>query len=112
MKPEKKSATIGGRLPAELRKRLDDIEKNYGVTDTTMLADALTALADYVEQQGAYRRPMQMILAGEVLPLAGEGPQRSYQGKPTAEAVAAAVALLEAKTRAASEDRASHAPHK
>lgn len=61
---DKKSAKIGGRLPPELRTRLNAIEQHYGPSDTTMLSDALTALADYVEQNGAYRRPMRMIFGG------------------------------------------------
>lgn len=61
---DKKDGRIGGRLPAGLRERLDAIVKTYGPMDSTMLEDALTALADYVERNKAYRRPMRMIYDG------------------------------------------------
>jgi hypothetical protein len=56
-----KGGYIGGRIGEKLRSRLDEIERKHGPKDTTMLEDALSALADYVEKTGAYRRPMMMI---------------------------------------------------
>ena len=57
----KKTGAINGRIPAELRTRLDAIGERYGVSDAVMLADALTALADFVEAAKKYERPMRMV---------------------------------------------------
>lgn len=57
----KKSGRITGRIPGNLRARLDKIAQAHGVTDAKMVEDALEALADYVEFSGGYHRPMKMV---------------------------------------------------
>lgn len=56
-----KNGFIGGRIGEILRGRLNKIAADYGVNDTRMLDDALSALANYVEASGRYRRPMAMV---------------------------------------------------
>ncbi len=63
--PDKKSATIGSRLSPLLRHRLNEITRRYGPVDATMLQDALSALADYVEAAGKYARPIKMVFDHE-----------------------------------------------
>lgn len=61
----KKAARIGSRIDPKLRTRLDEISRRYGPNDSTMLEDALTALADYVEKNNSYRRPVMMVFDAE-----------------------------------------------
>lgn len=56
-----KGGYIGGRIGDQLRARLDEISRQYGPADTRMLEDALSALADYVEINRAYKRPIKMV---------------------------------------------------
>lgn len=62
-KTRKKSGAINGRIPADLRERLDKIGRKHRVTDAAMLEDALTAMCDLVEQTGHYESPMTMQFA-------------------------------------------------
>lgn len=62
----KKSGAINGRISGGLRARLDAISERHGVGDATMLEDALTALADFVEKSGRYERPMNMVSAKDL----------------------------------------------
>ena len=62
----KKSGAIGSRLDPALRSRLDKIAERYGISDATMLQDALTALADYVAEAQRYVRPMKMVFDREM----------------------------------------------
>jgi hypothetical protein len=58
---EKKGGTVNARIGTDLRRRLDEISRRWGPTDSTMVQDALSALADYVETSGKYQRPMKMV---------------------------------------------------
>jgi hypothetical protein len=60
-----KEGFIGGRIGDQLRARLSEITRRHGPSDTTMLEDALNALADYVEIKGSYVRPMKMVFDEE-----------------------------------------------
>lgn len=56
-----KTSSIGGRISDDLRRRLTAITERYGPVDTRLLEDALTALADFVEAEGRYVRPVRMV---------------------------------------------------
>lgn len=76
---DKKTGTINGRLSAGLRQRLDAISRRHGTSDAVMLEDALGALADMVEREKRYLRPMRMDW-DEVLAVAEE--QAPYRVEP------------------------------
>ena len=59
---QQKAGFIGGRINGPLRIRLTRINERFGPSDTVMLEDALSALANYVERHGKYERPMRMDL--------------------------------------------------
>ena len=61
---EKKTAAVNTRVEPRLKERLDHITERFGVSITTQVEDALSALADYVERIGKYERPMRMESAG------------------------------------------------
>ncbi|MBC7367550.1 MAG: hypothetical protein H7343_12215 [Undibacterium sp.] len=105
----KKSNSIGSRLTPELRARLDEINRRYGTADATMAVDALTALADYVEREQRYVRPMVMLRAEEAA-LATERPQAPYEAGP--DPTAAGVAALRKKAGLPAKDQASRDPRK
>jgi hypothetical protein len=69
-----KDGRISGRIDGDLRARLDAISQRFGVADTVMLEDALTALADLVETRGKYERPMEMCFVSEAHAYAAEDP--------------------------------------
>ena len=60
---EKKSGTIAARIGADLQKRLEAVSHRHGVSNTMMVEDALSALADLVEREHRYIRPMRMEFA-------------------------------------------------
>lgn len=79
---DKRSAQIGGRVPESLRERLNAINERYGVTDTTMLVDTLTALCDLVEAEAKYTRPLVMMHAAPELKFrVAEKSQQAPPGK-------------------------------
>jgi predicted transcriptional regulator len=65
---DKRTGSISARVAPALKSRLEKISDYFGVPPTRMIEDALEALADYVEREGRYRRPMRMepaeIVAG------------------------------------------------
>lgn len=59
----KKTGRISARISGKLRARIDAINEKHGTSDVRLAEDALTALADYVELQGRYERPVRMVRA-------------------------------------------------
>jgi hypothetical protein len=55
-----KDARIVARVPGELRRRLERAYELYGVTEATLVRDALDATLDYIERTKGYRRPISM----------------------------------------------------
>lgn len=91
-KQSKKTSAINARISDDLRGRLSEISRRYGPNDSTMVEDALSALADCVERAGKYLRPMKMTFDEEAASLArslaAEG--QCSGGHPAPQAVATA----------------------
>lgn len=60
---------ISARLSQELRTRITAINNAYGTSDAGLLEDALSALADYVEGRGGYKRPIKIVFDAETAEL-------------------------------------------
>lgn len=75
-----KTAAFNQRIRPELRARLDRIFSNYGVPDAVIAEDVLSAVADYIEGAGGYKRPIRVVFdeAAAVIGLAAEKPQGGY----------------------------------
>jgi hypothetical protein len=91
-KQSKKTSAINARISDDLRGRLSEISRRYGPNDSTMVEDALSALADCVERSGKYLRPMKMMLDEDAdsfaRSLAAE--DQSVRGHPAPQAAATA----------------------
>lgn len=86
---EKRTHTFGAKISEQLLSRLENIEELYGPSSGVIAVDALTALADYVEKAGAYRRPMRMVWAGDLERLevlASQAPDEGHRHLRVAEA--------------------------
>lgn len=76
-----KTGHISARISEPLRARITAINDVYGTNDAGLLEDAMSALADYVERRGGYKRPICVVHADEVpaeLGLAADRAQDAY----------------------------------
>lgn len=104
---------IGGRISESLRLRLNEITRKHGPGDTTMLDDALCALADYVELEGSYRRPMMMTFDEEADAFQRQQVAEGKEPTPMMRSLVGRVRKkIESKAPPAGGDKASRAGHK
>lgn len=96
----KKGGAINGRISTELRGRLTRITERWGPNDTTMLEDALSALADYVDRHGSYERPMRMDLDTERI-----AHDRQLAAEAPAEAASAVASTITRRLRKEEQER-------
>lgn len=72
-----KKWSVSARIDNDLHRRFCLVSTRFGVSDTQMITDALTALCDYAIERGRYERPMKMVFdkeQAELLGLAAEPP--------------------------------------
>lgn len=62
---EKMGPVVGQRVSFSLKSRLRRIYDRYGISEAVLLRDALDAVCSYVEENGGYRRPIQVCQAAE-----------------------------------------------
>lgn len=60
-----KKWSVGARIDSDLHKRFCLVSVRFGVSDTQMVTDALSALCDYALERGRYERPMKMVFDEE-----------------------------------------------
>jgi hypothetical protein len=70
------------RIEGVLKQRIARAYSLYGVTEATLVRDAVIAALDYMEAQEGYKRPIQMILNTEAFHAAAEDPA-PYEHGPT-----------------------------
>lgn len=67
-----KDEQIRVRVPGTLKTRINAVFARYGVTEATLVRDALEAILDHIERTRGYCRPVMMVQADPVRAVAEE----------------------------------------